>query len=88
MADRFGLREAITFDTRVTALSFDEDADAWTAETEHGDRVTARHVIMATGQLSVAKPPEIAGIADFAGDCHHTGDWPHDGIDLDGGGSA
>lgn len=46
--------------------------------------MTARHVIMATGQLSVAKPPEIAGIADFAGDCHHTGDWPHDGIDLDG----
>ncbi|WP_024934866.1 flavin-containing monooxygenase [Actinomadura welshii] len=84
VADRFGLREAITFDTRVTALSFDEDADAWTAETEHGDRVTARHVIMATGQLSVAKPPEIAGIADFAGECHHTGDWPHDGIDLDG----
>ncbi|WP_412518078.1 flavin-containing monooxygenase [Actinomadura madurae] len=84
VADRFGLREAITFDTRVTALSFDEDADAWTAETEHGDRVTARHVIMATGQLSVAKPPEIAGIADFAGECHHTGDWPHGGIDLDG----
>lgn len=28
VADRFGLREAITFDTRVTALSFGEDADA------------------------------------------------------------
>ncbi|WP_433474226.1 flavin-containing monooxygenase [Spirillospora sp. CA-142024] len=84
VADRFGLRAAITFRTRVTALAFDEAADAWTAATEHGDRVTARHVIMATGQLSVAKPPEIDGIADFAGEHHHTGDWPRGGVDLDG----
>ena len=84
VADRFGLREHITFDTRVTALSFDENTAAWTATTEHGDRVIARHVIMATGQLSVAKPPEITGIADFAGESHHTGNWPPEGVEFEG----
>ncbi|GAA4142119.1 NAD(P)/FAD-dependent oxidoreductase [Actinomadura keratinilytica] len=84
VADRFDLRRDITFRTRVTALTFDEEAGAWTAVTDHGDRVTARHVIMATGQLSVAKPPEIEGVGDFAGDSHHTGDWPHDGVDFTG----
>ncbi|MEU6037908.1 NAD(P)/FAD-dependent oxidoreductase [Actinomadura sp. NPDC047616] len=84
VADRFDLRRDITFRTRVTALTFDEAVGTWTAATEHGDRVTARHVIMATGQLSVAKPPEIEGVGDFAGDCHHTGNWPHDGVDFTG----
>ncbi|MEW2354433.1 NAD(P)/FAD-dependent oxidoreductase [Spirillospora sp. NPDC029432] len=84
VADRFDLRRDITFGTRVTALAFDEGTDTWTAETGHGDRITARHVIMATGQLSVAKLPEIDGIGDFAGEVHHTGDWPHGGVDFAG----
>ncbi|GAA3742309.1 cyclohexanone monooxygenase/phenylacetone monooxygenase [Spinactinospora alkalitolerans] len=84
VVDRFGLRDGITFGTRVTAAAFDEEADTWTVETDRGDAVTARHVIMATGQLSVAKLPEIPGLDDFAGEFHHTGNWPHEGVDFTG----
>ena len=84
VADRFDLRRDITLDTRVEALTFDEDTDTWTATTDRGDRITANHVVLATGQLSVAKPPELDGIADFAGACHHTGHWPAGGVDLSG----
>ncbi|WP_192764586.1 flavin-containing monooxygenase [Actinomadura algeriensis] len=84
VADRFALRRDITFDTRITALTFDEAADRWTARTAYGDLVSARHVIMATGQLSVARLPDIPGIDDFAGPVHHTGDWPHEGVDVAG----
>ncbi|WP_344596053.1 NAD(P)/FAD-dependent oxidoreductase [Actinomadura vinacea] len=84
VADKFDLRRDITFDTRVTGLEYDDAAATWTASTDRGDRVTARYVVMATGQLSVAKPPEIEGIETFAGESHHTGDWPREGVDLAG----
>lgn len=84
VADKFDLRTDITFDTRVRALVFDEETATWAAETDRGDRVVANHVIMATGQLSVAQLPAIEGIDDFAGECYHTGDWPHEGVDFAG----
>jgi len=84
VADKFDLRTGITFDTAVTALTFDEATTTWTAETDRGDRITAAHVVMATGQLSVAKLPEIDGIDDFAGGTYHTGNWPHEPVDLTG----
>ena len=84
VADRFDLRPHITFGTTVTALTFDERTNTWTAETDHGDRVTAAHVMMASGQLSVAKLPEIEGIEDFAGQTFHTGNWPHEPVDFTG----
>jgi cation diffusion facilitator CzcD-associated flavoprotein CzcO len=84
VADRFDLRRDFTFDTRVERLTFDETTDTWTAETNRGDRITAGHVVMATGQLSVAKPPELPGLDDFLGETHHTGHWPREGVDLSG----
>src|SRR4029077_19722281 len=41
-------------------------------------------LIMATGCLSVPRIPEIPGIQRFAGDLHHTGLWPHEGVDVAG----
>ncbi|GAA2853030.1 NAD(P)/FAD-dependent oxidoreductase [Streptosporangium fragile] len=84
VAEKFDLRRDITFDTMVTALTFDDESGTWTAETDRGDRVTANHVIMASGQLSVAKLPEIPGLGEFAGDWYHTGNWPHEGVDFGG----
>ena len=39
---------------------------------------------MATGCLSVPRIPDIPGIERFAGDLHHTGLWPHEGVDVAG----
>ena len=84
VADRFDLRRDIYFRTRVTAASFDEDAATWTVRTDHGDAVTARFLVMATGCLSAAKMPEIPGVNRFRGATYHTAHWPHEGVDFTG----
>ncbi|MEZ5243730.1 MAG: NAD(P)/FAD-dependent oxidoreductase [Acidimicrobiales bacterium] len=84
VADRFGLRDGITFDTRVTAAHFDEADATWTVTTDGGESVTSRFVVMATGCLSAANIPDIAGRDDFAGDTYHTGHWPPEGVDFTG----
>jgi len=84
VADRFDLRRDITFECRVTGAEYDDDAGLWSLTTEHGERITARHCVMATGCLSTPKLPEVEGAERFQGECHHTGDWPHEGVDFKG----
>ncbi len=84
VAERFELRRDIRFRTRIEAATFDDATDRWTLRTEHGEAVSARFCIMATGALSAARVPEFEGLADFKGDSHHTGAWPHEGVDFSG----
>ncbi len=84
VADRLDLRRDISFKTRATAARFDEASEAWEVETDTGRRITARHLILATGCLSSARLPDIPGIRDFAGKIYHTGQWPHEGVDFTG----
>jgi cation diffusion facilitator CzcD-associated flavoprotein CzcO len=84
VADRLELRSGITFSTKVTELHWDGDAARWQVATDRGDRLVARHVIMASGQLSKPQLPDIEGIADFGGQLVHTGDWPREGVELTG----
>ncbi len=84
VADKFDLRSGITFDTTVTSAAFDEDSSTWTVETDRGDRIRTRHLVMASGQLSVAQLPDIPGLRDFAGEFYHTGNWPHEPVDFSG----
>ncbi len=84
VADRFDLRRDIRFETRVTAATWDAASARWTVETDAGDRVDARFLVMAVGCLSAAKLPEIDGIDSFSGPTYHTGRWPHEGVDVAG----
>lgn len=84
VADRFRLREHITFNTRVKSASFDETDGRWTIETENGEATTARYLIMASGSLSSARLPDIPGVETFQGAYYHTGQWPHEGVDFSG----
>ncbi|MFV0459263.1 MAG: flavin-containing monooxygenase [Actinomycetales bacterium] len=84
VADKYDLRSGVTLGTRVDSLSFDEQTSTWTARTDHGDVIKAGHVIMATGQLSVAQLPQIPGLGSFGGEVHHTGNWPHQPVDFTG----
>ena len=67
VADRFDLRRDIQLATRVTAAIFDEATNRWEIRTDRGERVTARFCIMATGCLSAAQVPDLAGLETFAG---------------------
>ncbi len=84
VADRFGLRQHIWFETRATAAIFDEEASVWRVSTDRGDELTAQFVVMASGCLSTANLPEIEGMDSFAGPIYHTGRWPHEPVDLAG----
>ena len=84
VAERFGLKSDIQFDTRVESALYDEAAGRWRVTTSDGAQASAQFLILATGCLSSAKLPEIDGIESFAGERYHTGRWPHHAVDFSG----
>jgi cyclohexanone monooxygenase len=84
VAERFDLLRDIQLETRVEAVVWHEADQAWRATTDRGDRVRARYVVMATGNLSAARIPDFPGMADFRGQTYHTAHWPDDGVDFTG----
>ena len=84
VADRFDLRRDIQFETWVRDASYDEATQRWTVETDTGARASASFLICAVGALSTTNVPEIPGIHDFAGECYHTGRWPHEPVSFEG----
>ena len=84
VADRFDLRRDIEFNTRVKEAVFDSKTNLWTVKTDKGDVATARYCIMATGNLSTPRTPNIPGLESFKGKWYHTGLWPHEGVDFTG----
>jgi cyclohexanone monooxygenase len=84
VVERFDLAKDIAFDTRVRAAVFDEARSLWNLETDQGERLTARHCILATGPLSSTNIPPFPGKADFKGEVYHTGAWPHHPVSFKG----
>ena len=84
VADRFDLRSNMTFNTRVTSAHFDESTNRWLVGTDAGDSVSAKYLITGVGCLSSTQKPNIKGRDSFAGPSYHTGEWPHEGVDLTG----
>ncbi|WP_335934730.1 flavin-containing monooxygenase [Streptomyces sp. PTD5-9] len=74
---RFDLYDNACFRTRVTELRWDADTSEWLVATDRGDRVRARHVVVATGTLSQAKLPGIPGIETYRGHTFHTSRWDY-----------
>lgn len=84
VAERFDLRRAIQFNTRVASANYNERAGRWLVRTESGDEVDCQFCIMATGALSASRTPDFPGLADFGGKIYHTGTWPHEKVDFTG----
>jgi cation diffusion facilitator CzcD-associated flavoprotein CzcO len=84
VADQLDLQKNIRFNTRVTSAHYDEDAALWLISTDAGDRYQARYLITGVGCLSSTNVPNISGLNTFAGEWHHTGEWPHEGVDFRG----
>jgi cation diffusion facilitator CzcD-associated flavoprotein CzcO/acetyl esterase/lipase len=84
VADKHDLRRHITFSTRVLQAHWDDEASLWHVHTDAGDDVTSRFVVMATGCLSIPKPPEVEGLDRFAGEVYFTSRWPHELVDFAG----
>ncbi|MEL6982415.1 MAG: NAD(P)/FAD-dependent oxidoreductase, partial [Actinomycetota bacterium] len=73
--------------TRITAAHWDEVQRRWnlTAMTPDGEvRYDCRFLVPCTGFGSSPHVPDLPGLADFAGACHHTARWPEDGVPFAG----
>ena len=84
VAERFDLKRDIRLNTRVTSAHWDAANNLWRVGTEAGEHLQARFLITAVGCLSSANVPNIPGLDQFAGRWYHTGQWPHEGVDLAG----
>ena len=83
----YDLYRGAVFQTEVTAMRWDDAAARWIVETNRGDRLRARFVVMANGPLNRPKLPGIPGVESFAGHAFHTSRWDYayTGGDADGG---
>jgi cation diffusion facilitator CzcD-associated flavoprotein CzcO len=84
VADKFDLRRAIQFNSRVSSAVYDEHANRWEIQLESGQRARAQFLIAAVGILSAHYVPDIAGIESFRGESYHTGRWPQEPVDFSG----
>src|SRR6202140_3060545 len=83
MAQKFGFYDHCLFHTTVEGTTWDEASGRWIVETDRGDKVRARFVILANGILTTPKLARIAGMEKFKGESFHTSRWDYN-IDLRG----
>jgi 4-hydroxyacetophenone monooxygenase len=87
VADKYGLRPNIRFQTEVIESVYDEARALWktrvrTADGRH-ETLVSNAVITAVGQLSRPRLPDIKGIETFKGKSFHSATWDHS-VDLKG----
>jgi 4-hydroxyacetophenone monooxygenase len=87
VADKYGLRRRIRFQTEAQEARFDEAADLWrvTVKTADGaiETLEANALITAMGQLNRPRYPDIPGLESFEGPSFHSARWRRD-VDLGG----
>src|SRR5215475_3343 len=62
VADKLDLRRDISFNSRIAAATYDDDALGWEIVTTDGRRARARFLITAIGPLSAPTMPTIPGV--------------------------
>jgi 4-hydroxyacetophenone monooxygenase len=86
VAESFGLREHVLFNSEVTSIVWDDAADEWeiTANSAEGRKTwRVNAVISCVGFLSRPQLPQIEGMDAFQGVSCHTAKWPDD-LDVAG----
>jgi cyclohexanone monooxygenase len=84
VADQLGLRREIAFETRVVSAAWHDADKAWDVVTDRNETVRARHLIMASGGLSVTRTPDFPGLDQFEGEIYHTGMWSEREVEFRG----
>jgi len=83
LAERYGFYDRCLFHTTVERTDWDEAAQCWTVQTNRGDRMRARVVVLANGILTTPKLARIEGMSSFKGESFHTSRWNYH-VDLAG----
>jgi cyclohexanone monooxygenase len=74
---RYDLYRDARFQTSVVGLAWDDDASRWIVDTDRGDRMLARFVVLSIGPFSRPRLPGIPGIDRFRGRSFHTSRWDY-----------
>lgn len=77
IARHFDLYDNACLQTEVTNMVWDDGDARWMIETNRGDRMKARFVVMSNGPLHRPKLPGIQGVETFAGHAFHTSRWDY-----------
>jgi len=83
IAQKWGFYDHCLFHTTVEDTTWDEESGRWIVETDRGDKMRARFVILANGILTTPKLARIPGMEKFQGKSFHTSRWDYN-IDLTG----
>ncbi len=77
IGEHFDLYRGALFQTEVTKMTWDEASARWIVETNRGDALKARFVVMANGPLHRPKLPGIPGVETYKGHSFHTSRWDY-----------
>jgi cation diffusion facilitator CzcD-associated flavoprotein CzcO len=83
VADKYGLRCSIRFNSHVERAHWDDAEYRWHVFTSSGEEYVAQFLISGAGALHIPSLPDLAGVGDFEGPAFHTAEWDHS-VDLTG----
>lgn len=83
VADKFGLREDIQFNTTVQSCIYDEASNQWVITTSDGKSYRCRYFISAVGWFAVAMQPPF-DMGNFKGEWYMSSKWPKEEVDFRG----
>jgi len=90
---KLGVKKDIRFNTRVVGATWDDETHEWIVEAKDRSNPTGtletisvrtRFFVSCTGFASKLYIPNYKGLDTFQGICHHTSQWPQEGLDLRG----
>lgn len=84
VVDRFDLRQHIRLNTPLVAAEWRPDEQRYHLKAGDGTSLVARFLVMATGNLSEPRDPDIPGLANFRGTVLRASRWPKEEPDLAG----
>lgn len=84
VADRLDVRRLFRFDTWLRKARWSSEDQRWHLETDKGDAIACRFLVMCTGNLSEPKPVPFPGLDRFTGEWHSSNRWPHRDISFAG----
>ena len=76
-ADKYEIRQNITFNTEIVSANFDNDEGVWVLESSTKQKYKARFLVSGLGQLNSAHIPYIKGQSEFKGRSFHSSHWDH-----------
>ena len=77
IGEKFDLYRDACFQTQITSMAWDDNAERCIIKTNRNDRMKARFVVMSNGPLNRPKLPGIPGISSFKGHTFHTSRWDY-----------